>query len=370
MNVQYQPNPQYILSTFILFFIIHSIQVGIGIQGFQRIIFLEAKQDAWISVIIAGLFTHVVVMIMIKTLQLYRPTDIYGIHNEVYGKWIGKIVNSLYIVYCLWMFVIVLINYIEVMQTWVFPIVPTWIFSISILLLVIYGVSGGLRVIVGASFFSIILSVWMLGFIGFPIRFADYHHLLPVMESSITSILKGTHKMTLTVIGFEILYVVYPFLKEREKVSKFAHLGIAGTNLLYLIVILITITYFSPGQLENTIWPTLSLFKIVKLPFIERTEYVAVSFWLLIILPNLMLYFWAAIRGVRRTFEKKRKGLIWVFSFVIFFVSLFFNSRSKINQFNDLFASMAFYITFCYPFILYILALIKKKMTSHKEKLE
>ncbi|MFB3165064.1 GerAB/ArcD/ProY family transporter [Neobacillus sp. 179-J 1A1 HS] len=367
MKVQYQPNPPYILSTFILFFIIHSIQVGIGIQGFQRLIFFEAKQDAWISVVLAGVFTHIVVMVMLKTLQLYGPTDIYGIHIIVFGKWIGKIVNSLYILYFLWIFVIVLINYIEVLHTWVFPTVPTWLFSFSILLLVIYGVTGGLRVIVGACFFSIVLSVWILSLIGYPLRFADFHHLLPVMESSIPSILKGTHKMTLTVIGFEILYVVYPFLKEREKITKFAHLGIAGTNFLYLIVILITLTYFSPGQLENTIWPTLSLFKIVKLPFIERTEYVAVSFWLLIILPNLMLYLWAALRGVRRTFEKKSKGLIWIFSFVIFLGSLFFNTRPKINHFNDRFASLAFYITFCYPFILCILALVKKKMTSIKE---
>jgi spore germination protein (amino acid permease) len=368
MKAQFQPNPQSLLSTFILFFIIHSIQVGIGIQGFQRIIFFEAKHDAWISVIVAGLFTHIVVLIMIKTLQLYGPTDIYSIHIEVFGKWIGKIVNSFYILYCLWMFVIVLINYIEVMQTWVFPVVPTWLFSISILLLVIYGVTGGLRVIAGACFFSFLLSIWMLGLIGFPLRFTDYHHLFPVMESSIPSILKGAHKMTLTIIGFEILYVVYPFLKEREKVTKFAQLGIAGTNLLYLIIMLITIIYFSPGQMENTIWPTLSLFKIVKLPFIERTEYVAVSFWLLIILPNLMLYLWAALRGLKRTFEKKTKGLIWLFSFVVFLASLFFNTRSKINHFNDLFASIAFYVTFCYPFILFILALIKKKITSLKEK--
>jgi spore germination protein (amino acid permease) len=367
MKVQYQPNPPYILSTFILFFIIHKMQVGIGIQGFQRLIFFEAKQDAWISVVLAGFFTHIVVIVMIKTLELYGPTDLYGVHHEVYGRWIGKIVNSLYIIYWLWMFLIVLINYIEVIQTWVFPNVPTWLFSSSILLLVIYGVTGGLRIIVGACFFSIILSLWILGFIGYPLRFLDIHHLLPVMESSITQILKGTYKMTLTIIGFEILYVVYPFLKERGKVTRFAHLGIAGTNLLYLIVILITLTYFSPGQLENTIWPTLSLFKIVKLPFIERTEYVAVSFWLLIIIPNLMLYLWAAVRGVRRTFEKKTKGLIWLFSFIIFFVSLFINSRLKTNQFNDLFAKIGFYVSFCYPFLLFILALIKKKVTSHKE---
>jgi spore germination protein (amino acid permease) len=368
MKVQYQPQPQNSLNTFILFFIIHSIQVGIGVQGFQRIIFFEAKQDAWISVVLAGIFTHLVVMVMIKTLQLYGPADIYGIHDEVYGKWIGKFVNSLYIIYCLWVFMTILMNYIEVMQTWVFQTVPTWLFSASILLLVIYGVTGGIRVIVGACFFSVILSVWMLGLIGYPFRFLDYSHLLPVMESNITSILKGTYKMTLTIIGFEILYVIYPFLKEKGKVTKFAHLGIAGTNVLYLLLMLLTIVYFSPGQLENTIWATLSLFKVIKLPFIERTEYVAVSFWLLIILPNLMLYLWAAHQGVKRTFKLKSNGLVWFFSLIIFLGSLFIDTRIKINQFNDFFASIAFYLTFCYPFLLYILALIKKKMTTLKEK--
>jgi spore germination protein (amino acid permease) len=342
--------------------------VGIGIHGFQRIIFSEAKHDAWISVVLAGVFTHIVVFIIIKTLQLYGPTDIYGIHIEVYGKWIGKVVNSLYIFYCLCMFVIILYNYIEVMQTWVFPTVPTWLFSISILLLVVYGVTGGLRVIAGAGFFSIILSLWILSIIGYPLRFVDFDHLLPVMESNITSILKGAYKMGITLIGFEILYMVYPFMENRKKVIKFAHLGVAATNILYLVVMLLTIIYFSSGQLENTIWPTLSLFKIVKLPFIERTEYVAVSFWLLIILPNLLLYMWAAVRGVKRTFGKKTKGVIWFFSFIIFLVSFFINTRSKINQFTDFFDNIAFYIAFCYPFILYILALIKKKMTSLKEK--
>lgn len=368
MKVQYQAKPQYIISTFILFFIIHSTQVGIGIHGYQRIIFLEAKHDSWISVILAGIFTHLVVFVIIKTLQIYGPTDIYGIHNEVFGKWIGKIINSLYILYCLWVFVVILINYIEVMQTWVFSTVPTWVFSISILLLVIYGVAGGFRVIVGACFFSILLSFWIVSLIGYPLRFAEFHHLLPVLESNLASILKGTHKMTFTLIGFEILYVVYPFMKEHGKVPKFAHLGIAATNILYLIIMLISIIYFSPGQLENTIWATLSLFKIVKLPFIERTEYVAVSFWLLIILPNLMLYLWAALRGIKRTFEKKTKGVIWYFTFVIFLASLIINTRTKINHFNDFFSSIAFYISFCYPFILYSLALIKKKMTSLKEK--
>ena len=370
MKVQYQPKPQFLLSTFLVFFIIHANQVGIGIHGFQRLIFMEARQDAWISVLIAGFATHIVVFVIIKTLQIYGSSDIYGIQHEIYGKWLGKVLNSLYILYCLWIFLLILKNYIEVLETWIFPTVPVWLFSFSILLLVIYGVTGGIRMIVGVCFFSIALSLWMFGFIGYPVRFADFGHLLPVMESSLVSILKGAHKMTLTIVGFEILYVIYPYMEKKDKLQKYAHIGIAATTFLYLILMLLAISYFSPGQLLSTIWPTLSLFKIVKLPFIERTEYIAVTFWLLIILPNLMLYLWAAVRGAKRSFGVSQIKTMWVFTTLLFVMSLFINTRVKINHFNDFFASMAFYVTFCYPLVLYSFALLKKKITAHKEKMK
>lgn len=53
-----------------------------------------------------------------------------------------------------------------------------------------------------------------------------------------------------------------------------------------------------------TIWATLSLFGVIKLPFIERTKLIAVCYWLLIILHNLCLYLWAAHRGITRNVRK------------------------------------------------------------------
>jgi spore germination protein (amino acid permease) len=368
MDIQYQPKPQLMLSTFLLFFIIHDIQVGIGIQGFQRIIITEARQNAWVAVILSGLLTHFIVFIMIKTLQMYGSTDIYGIHFDIYGKWLGSLMNLVYIFYSLLAALIILINYIEVIQTWMFPQVPTWLFASSILLLCIYAVTGGLRVIVGVSFFNIVLSLWMLGLIGYPIRYSDASHFLPLLESDLSSILKATFKMTLTVIGFEILYVIYPNLKEKNKVQKFAHLGIATTTFLYLIVCLLSIAYFSEGQLSKSIWATLSLFKVVKLPFIERMEYLVIAFWLLIILPNLMLYLWAAVRGINRTFHKKDTHFVWLFSIILLISSFIFNTRMKINTFNDFFATAAFYLTYCYPILLFILVIIKRKMRWSKGK--
>jgi spore germination protein (amino acid permease) len=367
MDIQYQPKPQLLLSTFLIFFIIHDIQVGFGVHGFQRIIFAEAKHDAWISVIISGILTHLIVFIMVKTLQVYGSTDIYGIQYDLYGKWIGRFMNSIYIAYCLAASLLILVNYIEVIQTWMFPEVPQWFLAISILLLVVYGVKGGIRVIVGMSFINIVFSLWMLGLIGFPIRFADQRHFLPIMENNILSILKGAYKMTLTVVGFEILYAIYPHLNDKNKVQKFAQLGIVATTLLYLLIMLLSIAYFG-DQIERNIWATLSLFKIVKLPFIERMEYVAVAYWLVILIPNIMLYVWAATRGMNRTFHKKESHFLWIFSIALFIGSIFMNTRLKINQTNDLFATISFYFAYCYPIILFLFVLIKRKIKGNRER--
>ena len=48
-----------LISPFLIMFIIHSNQVGVGILGFPRYIAAYAGNDAWIVVIITGVVFHV-----------------------------------------------------------------------------------------------------------------------------------------------------------------------------------------------------------------------------------------------------------------------------------------------------------------------
>jgi len=365
-----QLSPKDTINAFLLFFIIHTAQIGVGIQGFQRVVYQDAKHDAWISVLLAGIATHIIAFFMIKTLQIYGSNDLYGIHQDVFGKWIGNFLNILYIFYCSGAFFSVLRNYIEVVQTWVFSDLNTWFFAATLLLIVIYTFTGGLRVIVGISFFSFILSIWLFPMLAYPMKFIESRSLLPILETNLSGILKGVQSMTFTIIGFEIIYVIYPFVKDKENVKKHIHLGLFVTTVIYLAVVLVSLTYFSGEQLTKTVWATLSLFSIVKFPFIERFEYIVVCFWMLIILPNLCLFLWAAFRGVRRIVNVSANKFVWIFSLIIFIVSLAFKTRPQINTFNDYFGQMAFYIIFVYPIILYMIAVVKKKFKSHKERTE
>lgn len=354
------------INAFLLFFIVQSAQVGVGIQGFQRIIYQDAKHDAWISVVLAGLATHIIAVFMLKTLQLYGSNDLYGIQQDVYGKWIGNVLNVFYILFTSTAFFAVLRNYTEVIQSWVFPGVDTWFLVVSLLLLVIYSFAGGLRVIVGIACFSFIFSVVLLPLLAYPMKYMEARNLLPVLEADVIDLVKGVKSMTFTVIGFEILYVIYPFIKDKENVKKHLHLGLFVTTIIYLVAMFVALTYFSGEQLIKTIWATLTLFSIVKFPFVERMEYIVVCFWMLIILPNLCLFVWAAYRGMIRMVKVSAKKFVWLFAFVIFFASFLLKTRIQINAFNDFFGNVAFYTIFVYPIFLYIIALVKNKVNSRK----
>ncbi len=356
------------VNTFLLIFVVHSMQLGVGIQGFQRIIYMEARHDAWISVIISGVATAIIGFIMVKTLSAYENTDLYGIQYDVLGKWIGTLVNILFVLYFLGGFHMIVRNYIEVLQAWVFPEIPNWLLALTLVYLVYYGLNGGLRTVVGVSFFSVTLSLWLILLLAYPFQFANWDYLFPMFEASVTEMLIGAKQMTFTVIGFEIIYVIYPFLKEKDRVHKYMQYGLGFTTILYLAVMVVSLAYFSGGQLERTIWGTLSLFKIVRFPFIERFEYVAITFWVLLILPNLMLYMWAATRGISRIFNKKEQKVSWILLTFILLTLLYPLTRVQINMLNDYFARGAFYIVFVYPLLLFGAVLIKNKLFRKKDE--
>lgn len=77
------------VSPYFAFILLHSLQIGIGVLGYQRVILKNAGYDAWISLIIAGIATHIVLFCMLKMLE--KDGDLISIHTTTFGKWIGSI---------------------------------------------------------------------------------------------------------------------------------------------------------------------------------------------------------------------------------------------------------------------------------------
>jgi hypothetical protein len=183
-------------------------------------------------------------------------------------------------------------------------------------------------------------------------------------------IINGIYKTSLTLMGFELIMFFYPYVKEKKKVFLFSQLGNLYSTLLSMITTIVSITFFAENALARTIWPVLSMFKIVRLPNLERFEFIAVSFWMLIILPNMCCYLWAASKGFNRVINWKQKKGIWIIGLLVWGGTFFIKARYQINEVTQFVSKAGFLAAFCYPVLLSIIVLVKKWIIRRKNTSE
>ncbi|WP_176222213.1 GerAB/ArcD/ProY family transporter [Tuberibacillus sp. Marseille-P3662] len=345
------------VSGFYLFYLIHTMQAGVGMLGYQKYVTDVSENDAWISVLIAGLSVNVILFFMFKLLDKHKG-DLVEVNRLYLGKWIGGLISTIYAVYFITVGVTVLRTYTEIVQVWVFPKLGTSFFVLTILLLIYYIVSGGFRIVNGVVFLGVAVPFWLLVILFFNIPFSDFTSIFPVYDHSTTTILKGSNVALLNYLGFSSLMIFYPFIKDGNKSKKWAHLGAVLTTAAYTLIIVVAIAFFSEGQLNDTYWATLSLVKYVQFPFLERLEFIYISFWLLIVLPNIAVSFWAASRILKRVYPIKQKHALILILILSMIGSVLITTRQGISQLNTQTALFGTILTYIYIPGLFVLSLI------------
>ena len=349
------------ISPFLVFFLLHTMQFGVGILGFQRIIALTAGYDAWISVIIAGLSVHVILWIMYKICETAHG-DLISAHIFVFGNKIGKIISLPFVLYFSLYSVVLLRTFIEIVQVWMFQDLSTFWYSLAFCILAVYIIYGGFRTVTGIGFFGVVLPTYLMLTFFFTIPYADFRNLLPIFDHSFKNLLLASYQMSLTYLGWEILPIIYPFIKEPQKSKKWAHMGVLYTTILYTILTVITFSYFSEAQLQKNIWATLSMWKIVVMPFVERFEYIGIANWNIVILPNFCIALWCSSRILKRVTNLKQKKGVIIMALLCLISINFFQTREQINTVLDLTGEIAFFLNYGYIPLLFFTMLIVKKV--------
>ncbi|MBN9654360.1 GerAB/ArcD/ProY family transporter [Halobacillus sp. GSS1] len=349
----------YLVTPAYVFFLIHSMQVGVGILGFEKYLVEKAGFDAWVAVLIAGGILHVILWMIYRLLQ-NGGGDIVEIHKKIFGKYVGGFLSLLFCAYFTLLAFTVIITFIEVIRVWVFPGLHVWVFAFVLLLLVYYLVSGGFRVITGVCLISVIIGLPILLLKYFPVEAGHTMNIYPVISHSVPDILAATKNSILSFIGLEFLLIYYPFIKDPQKSKKWAHYGVFYTTMIYLISVLVTFVYYSEEQLKQVVWGTISAWKIVEFPFIERFEFVGIAMWLYVVLPNICLGLWGATRIPKRVFNVKQKYLVIIFCIALYFPAVLIDARPMIDSVNNWSGQLGLYVLLYIPVLLILKTITDK----------
>ena len=227
------------------------------------------------------------------------------------------------------------------------------------LLLACYAVYGGLRIVIGVCFFSFIQYLLLATYL-FIAPYYHFSNLIPVMDHSVVNMARGISQMTFSFLGVEILLICYPWFKQPQKSERWVHLSNFTITLFYLIVIITSIAFFSKDQLIKELWPTLTLFQFVQLPYIERFEFIGVSSQLLRTLPILCLSLWSASRITKIITNIRSSRTAPIFAVALFiFVCLLPDSKA-LDQAHQWMSYTGMAIVYVYIPFMFLLVMMKK----------
>jgi spore germination protein (amino acid permease) len=366
-TMNHEVNKKFSVSPYLLFFIIYSSVIDVGMMYFQRDLVQDAGYDAWLSILIAAAVVHLLVWMMYKILSSNNQPDttIVSLNRRYFGKMIGTGFNLVIALYFSFGAFCTFRTYIEVVQIWIFPFMQMMPLTLVALVLIYYTVSGGFRTVTGLSFWatcSIFLFIAPLTMMVIP--YLHPQNLLPILNHSTGQILKSAETMLPHFLGFEVLLVVYPFIEQKSKSQKWAQLAIVTAIGMYMLVCLVAFMYYSQGQIIHTIWPTLNMISIVEFPLMQRIEYLVISIWFIKMLANISLSLWSSTRSLKLAVRANpRISLIII---LVFFIGgqLIVKDHDRLQSVNTFYGLTGIYFTAVFIPLLFIITRFKKGKRS------
>lgn len=142
----------------------------------------DAKQDSWITILIALLMFLPLMLAYARIVNLYPGQDFYTIAIDVFGKVAGKIVVFLYVLYSIHLGALVMRNFSEFIEIVTMPETPQFILLLFMLGLCVWMSKSGVETLGSWAKFAVPVVVFAILITTFmSLSFMNFSNIRPVV---------------------------------------------------------------------------------------------------------------------------------------------------------------------------------------------
>jgi spore germination protein KB len=352
---------------FLLIFIFETgSSVVVGIAG-------DAKKDAWLAILLATFIGMMIIVFYFWIIQKGDNKNLFQIFELCFGKYIGKMVSFLYIIYFFYIAARVLRDFGELMVSTIFTKTPIEFLSLTMMLLIAYILYLGIEVLGRSSEIFIPYIVLFILFVGvgvFLSKELQFSNLLPMFEDGAMPIVKAIFP---NLIGFPFgeliaFTVLIPKVTRMKKARTIAILSVFSSGLLLVYTTIIQIATLGENIRSRSNFPLLSAAREVSLlNFIERVDLLIVFIVMFGILVKVSVYFYGGLIGLEQLFKKSYRQFVIPMSLLIAFFSVVI-SKHFAEHIEEGIRIVPLYmhvpLQLVIPSILLLILLIKTKMKT------
>jgi len=269
------------ITLFQYIFLIFTSELGVGVLPFPSNVVQFAGTDSWISVILGWILVSIASLFIVQAMKHYPNGTLLDLLEHYGGKWSGKagaVLVALYFAYFTYVVFTRTVLYIKILL----PQTPDLVIALLLIIPFWFIARNGIRVQGRYAEIVFFMSCWMPLIFLYNLQDSGWLHLLPVLKEGWIPVFTATPEMVFTFLGFEMTFILYPFLKHKAHAG--AGIVIANTlaMLVYLTINIAYLIFYSPDQIKETQEPALQMLKVIEFPFMERFDIVYLAFYLLI----------------------------------------------------------------------------------------
>ena len=325
----------------------------------------KAKNDAWISSLLATFFSMGIAWLVITLGSSFPGKTLIEYQEDILGKWLGKATSFLYIVFFIHICAIMVREYGDFLMEAFFQHTPLIVFHIVVIAISAFTVKQGLEVLARVNQIVlplIILSVFVI--VSLAIPELDYKRLLPLLDTGPVKIFKGS----LTPLAWhgEIIAMgmIIPFLSKPAEANKIAFKSLLVIGLLLAIAIAGGLAAFGPltGSMS---YPFLNVTRVINIAkIIDRVEPLVMVIWVAGGFVKITFFYYVSVLGTAQWMQlKDYRPLVLPVGLILVSLSIAIGEKTLdiFHFISNIFPFYALIFEAGIPLMLVIIALLRKK---------
>ncbi|MBU3188049.1 spore germination protein [Clostridium bowmanii] len=291
--------------------------IGTSILALPNGVVQDAKQDGWISVLVGGLYPFYIALLAIYYAKKHPNQDILALSNIYLGRILGTICNVLFMVEFGIFTVAAIVSLSNIFRVYAtYFLTPIKIF-IPTILLAIYLSDKGIKILGRINKISLYTIIILAVALSSTVKSGNYLNLFPIFGSGVKNILSGSTESALAYGGMEAIYLIYPYLKDKNKVKKISLKALSITMAIYIWVTFVCIYVLGYKVTSIALWPVLLVTEGVNIPILNSFRFLYLFLWSIVMFKIIANEQYAFVYILSDVLKIKDKSKLYWFIFPI-----------------------------------------------------
>lgn len=285
-------------------------------------------QDSWLSALIGLAASLLVTWMYVCLVRKFPGKGLLEIHTIVYGKWLGKALNFLYVLFCLGFSAVSLRNLGDFFTGYIMPQTPISVVLLLFAATCAYAAKKGVTVILRLAFlFYVFMTFALLMNILLLIPNMHFENFLPAFRQGLDAYAQGGYIVTAAPFCEIVVFLILlPYAGKNAEIGKGLFWGLL-LGALYFIIVLVRDIAVLGTSIAFLTEPTYESVRLIHLiDIFSRLEIIFAFTLVTMRVFKLSFLFCATLRAVEDTVGKsfQKPGIYLIFlSGITVAVSLF-----------------------------------------------